>query len=690
MIGQLNIPPGAKEAAIETTEEMRVAAKEVLAQGREVFHSFYSQVSCTDLSAIQQAANCAPLKAGGGSHPHQDDIALDWRADPFVSMSDLTLVVYDGTRNGGKEYHVHTLLLAYGGRKSGFVAEQIKCQQNKSTPNKKKNNNQQNQYHHQYHHRDNNTILRQNSSISDGSNNSDDNSNSNPKSEYRVEIYVPSLAAQTMPLFLDYIYGIATLKPTTSTAPPLRYLSNRFDVRELHREISLRFIPRDLELNTAPRYCMLADELKDFEMRDGAIRIMAERFERMNNLKLLRGMSPKLMRSLVQCERLECGSEMLSEKVAMYLRMRDDRDEVVGRDRSEENEVVVPLTDEDYYWLTHCAHMPKISPKEALFYLNYGTRYPQVMNEIGSGSLKSRCLAACSDTHVLDELTNHLENNNGNTINATATAHRDNPTMVELYDNLEPKMKIQLLESSLVGARKSMADKERECGSRNERDRDVELSDRMMYERNGKKEGSSKVVVLGCGVASANGLYLQRGGGNKNNNHISGNKSDPGQYSNNGSSSNPRTTTTNNNNNIVTYEKEAVWNRRHVTFLLYPATSGKYYTQYKLAVVIRQQQQQQQQGNTNNGNKNPTSSSSRRRVLYNSPTVMGTNNGNVIPESAWEVEEFGDSDDSDDDDDDATEKGGGLHPPPQFVGRVDVPGATTTTSTRNGNLKRSA
>mmetsp|Transcript_29599 Transcript_29599/g.54330 ORF Transcript_29599/g.54330 Transcript_29599/m.54330 type:complete len:263 (-) Transcript_29599:155-943(-) len=49
-------------------------------------------------------------------------------------------------------------------------------------------------------------------------------------------------------------------------------------------------------------------------------------------------------------------------------------------------------------------------------------------------------------------------------------------------------------------------------------------------------------------------------------------------------------------------------------------------------------------------------------------------------------EEEGGDDDDDDDDDDVTEKGSGLHPPPQFVGRVDMPGSTT--STRNGNLKR--
>ena len=89
-------------------------AKEAFAASREVLSSFYSQVSCTDLSAIQ-APDCAPLKGAmpGFGGDGEGAVALDWRADPFLSMSDLTLVVYDGS--GGTPYHVHTLLLAYGG-----------------------------------------------------------------------------------------------------------------------------------------------------------------------------------------------------------------------------------------------------------------------------------------------------------------------------------------------------------------------------------------------------------------------------------------------------------------------------------------------------------------------------------------------------------------------------------------------
>mmetsp|Transcript_20723 Transcript_20723/g.37411 ORF Transcript_20723/g.37411 Transcript_20723/m.37411 type:complete len:577 (+) Transcript_20723:45-1775(+) len=573
------IPPmnSAKEAAMETTEEMRKVAKEAVAQGREALHSFYSQVSCTDLSAIQ-APDCNHLK-GGNRRDTEGSVTLDWRADPFVSMSDLTLVVYDGS--GGIPYHVHTLLLAYGGRKSGFVAEQIKGQQNKTKSSSKTSNR---------------SIQRQNSYNSHGSNISN--------ADHKVDIYVPPLAARHMPLFLDYIYG-STLKLTTATAPPLRYLSNRFDCRDLHKEVTSRFIPQDLELSTAAQYCTMADELKDFEMRDKSIRIMAERFEKIN-VNLLKWMSPRMMRSLVQCERLECGSESLSVKVAQYLRLRDD----LPRADKEEDKHIPPLTDEDFYWLTHCAHMPKISPSECLFYFNHGTRYPQVMNEIGSGSLKSRCLAACSDSWAMEKLTAHLENPDHNAM--------------ELYENLEPKMKVQLLESSLVGAKKTMVEKGKEFSHRNESDRDMQLSEEIMYKNN--KVSSSKVVVLGSGVAPANGLYLYKG-----KQHTTADNTAPGHRE---------------PNDIIVYEKEAVWNHQRVTFVLYPTTSGQYYTQYKLGV--RQNNQ--------------------TKVLYNSPTVMGASGG-VIPEQAWEVEE------------DAAE---GLHPPPQFVGRVEQP-----VSTSNRNLKRS-
>ena len=103
-------------------------------------------------------------------------------------------------------------------------------------------------------------------------------------------------------------------------------------------------------------------------------------------------------------------------KIAQYLRLCDDlRNENEGE--GEENIDIPLLIDEDYYWLTHCAYMRIIPPKEALFHFNYGMQYPQVMNKIGSGLLKLRCLAACSDCQALDKLTSHSENYNHHLLN---------------------------------------------------------------------------------------------------------------------------------------------------------------------------------------------------------------------------------------------------------------------------------
>ena len=616
----INIPEGAKEAALE-------AAEEVAKETRKVFNSFVSQVSCTDnFNALQQGLDCTPIDGNG---KQRGDVTLDWRSDPFISMSDLTLVIYDGSTQGGVYYHVHTLLLAYGGRKSGFIAEQIKNSSNRIS---NKNNNS--------------GVGVSSSKKSSGiyrqeSDNSNRSQNSN--AEYKVDIYLPTLASQHIPLFLDYIYG-STLKLTTHNASSLRYLSNRFDVRDLHKEITTKFIPSDLEINTASIYCIHSDILKDFELRDKSIRIIAEKFGSVN-VKLLKDIEPKLMRSIISCDRLDCtsggsgGSIGLSEKIGEYIRLRDDMSLTnhtvssgkndVNRDasllsptsNSGQTDTKQPRTpsisDEDFYWLTHVQYMPKISPKEALFYYNYGSQYTQVMAEVGSGSLKSRCLVANCDIIALDKLTTHLEYSEHNKL--------------ELYSELEMKNKVELLESTLVGARKLLSKKDEQYKVRNDQDRDVQASNEMMYKNNRDSSSAAaavsnsdgvvmKVVVLGSGVESANGIYIYKG-------HVS-----------------PQSTS-----NIV-YKKEAIWNQQPVTFLLYSTQSGQFYTQYKLGV------------RSNNDSKQ---TNERIKVLYNSPTVMCSSmgadgsNGGVIPEQAWEVE---------------NEEG--LQPAPQFVGRIEQPQAS--------------
>jgi hypothetical protein len=45
---------------------------------------------------MKQLADCSAIGGGGGGAAARD-VVLDWRADPFVSLSDLTLNVYTTT-----------------------------------------------------------------------------------------------------------------------------------------------------------------------------------------------------------------------------------------------------------------------------------------------------------------------------------------------------------------------------------------------------------------------------------------------------------------------------------------------------------------------------------------------------------------------------------------------------------------
>ncbi|KAL7519327.1 hypothetical protein ACHAWX_004098 [Stephanocyclus meneghinianus] len=554
--------------------QLSSSAKETTESVSKAFKSLYSNaLQCTPDMSLASLTSQLPSECHSGKRDAEGAVTLDWRADPMTSMSDLTLVVYDGS--GGVPYYVHTLLLAFGGRRSGFVAEQLKQQQKKGAATTK-------------------------------------------DKEYKIEIYVPPLAARYMPTFLDYIYG-ATLQLSTSSAPSLRYLSNRFDVRELHTHITKSFLSQDLELATAPQYCTAADELKDYELRDKALRVMAERMERMNATHL-REMSPRLMRSLVQCDQVDCGGVILSEKVAQWLRCRDGTgpnaetrqqgDNCRNTQNSNNTDQIIPLSDEDFYWITHVQHMPQISQREALFYLDFGAKYPSVMNEVGPGSLKHRCLAACSGSWAIDYLAAHLEN--------------PDEVKMDLYQNLDDRLKVQLLESAVVSAKMMEEDKKRQCSQREVTERDVARSEEIMYENLHREEECpsitkfNKVVVMGCGIPSANGVYISD--------------------CNASSTLSPRSTTNKNQDaNNITYEKEAVWNGSRVTFILAPQKSGHYYSHYKLAV--RQNYQ--------------------TKVLYTSPTLTrgsrsgGTKQGKM-PEYGWEVE--GDEE--------------GIHPPPLFVGTI--------------------
>ena len=367
-------------------------------QVQSLYTHVSAQVSCSEISAMKQLADCSNATGGGGGGSARD-VVLDWRADPFVSLSDLTLNVYtsdaamiDSATPGGAAvsqqqqqlkaptvYYTHTLLMAYGGRKSNFIAEQIRNQRPPATARQHASSSNSHRggkgsidkliltesivgraYDKVIHRQNSNTSYSSGSSFIESSNNrnsNDNNTNNNNSSNhnnhgmgiYKVDIHLPPLAAYYLPLFLDYIYG-STLTYTTNNAVPLRYLANRFDTRELYTTITNTFISCDLTLLTSSKYISMADILNDYEMRDCVILYLAQRLHKLSNndnnddnnntnddsndgsnnekggVEILACLEPRLLRRILQCDKLVGGSsEEISILVAKYLQMYTNR-----------------------------------------------------------------------------------------------------------------------------------------------------------------------------------------------------------------------------------------------------------------------------------------------------------------------------------------------------------------------------
>jgi len=469
------------------------------------------------------------------------------------------------------------------------------------------------------------------------------------------------------------------------------------------------------------------------------LQYMAERFDGIDVENTLGCLEPKLMRRLLQSERLACdGDERSSEVVARYLRLVDrgatttttatlprDDDAVVVGDRPASSAAAgaigrpspptstptsSTLSDEDFYWLTHCQIMPRISPKEALFYYARGARYPRVMAEVGSGSLRSRCLAAATaDVAVMNRLSSRLEVRAGGGGGGAVVGSGDRPPpdsadccAYYYYETLDPSMKVELLESMMVGARRIMVEGERKYARREGMDREVRMSDEIMYKKSnigggkmasttsvsnedgdgnggggggggGGDDDVSKAVVLGCGAGPANGIYISVPAAGRRRSAWDDDDNDDDDVPSAGRRHRRlRRRRGGETNDAAVYERVAVWNGKRVAFVLYPVTSGQFYVQYKLGVRHRGggggggggDDDDHDEGDGDRRKAAAAATTMTTRVLYNSPKIVVGDAAVglgvvIIPDQAWEME-----------DDDAPE---GLRPPPQFVGRLERP-----------------
>ena len=341
-----------------------------------------SQFQCAEVgSAIPKSLNC-----GDKQGPQADfTFKLDWRQNPNISLSDWTVVVYDGKESA--VYHIHKSEVGHGPRRSKFLAAKF------------------------------------------------DEDEHADVTDPNTEVYLPSRVAALFPEFLDYVYS-DTLRLTTRNVLALKHLANHFDVRALYTKTD-SFVQSDLNLKTAPTYCTEADLVLDEDVQKKAVQLMAENFGRMD-MMVITQLPAKMFKEVLSSPHLDVESEFLSNKVAQFMRFTDGS----------------AISDEILFMLTHPQIMPMISSDEAFFFLNWGLKYPQVLDEGGDASLRNRCIEAVARSWMttLAGPIATLRPEAATGINAGNL----NQECAFNYSSLPADIKVEIFEASILAAKRDM------------------------------------------------------------------------------------------------------------------------------------------------------------------------------------------------------------------------------------------
>jgi hypothetical protein len=245
------------------------------------------------------------------------DVPLTWRGDPSETMSDWTIVIVTNELQT-ITYHVHKSVLCYGPRQSRYMSRLILNHQSSSSSS----------------------------------------SSSQKKSKHRstrtTKVELDQRDANNVPILLDFIYApcsynscsgtVATAAstittPSLLTAPSedcslvledithhnsvsLRHLARTFEIDSLMMAVN-RFIQRDLNLKSGPKYLMEASEYKDERLLESAQRLCTDNFEELD-LKTLCKLPVHIFRRLIiSLENYEEDddklSRFMSEVVCRYL-----------------------------------------------------------------------------------------------------------------------------------------------------------------------------------------------------------------------------------------------------------------------------------------------------------------------------------------------------------------------------------
>ena len=374
--------------------------------------------------AMTGMAECRDLKGCRAGDP--DSTTMDWRADPSRSGSDWTLVVYDGKDHA--TYSVHTLVLSYGPRRSEYFARLFDKKRLAAA-------------------------ARGAGGVASRRRRGEISSSPAPEDEKdptTTEVYLPKASADAFPQLLDYVYR-NKLELETSNAAALRHLSKHFSVQSLHETVS-SFLRRDLSVRTAPSYLVSADAIMDRDLTDAAMRICAERIEKVSPMEL----PPKLMADIVTSSHIRCPPNRLSGVIAAYLRARED-----GGHGG--------VNDEQFYWLTQPRVLPTVGHADAMFYLSFGqTRHPAVLHEGGEVSLKCRCIESLAGEWggvPASGAARSVEERNGRMMGTPDKSPLVGKARAGVildpyrYNSLPADIKLELLEASLLAAKREVEDR---------------------------------------------------------------------------------------------------------------------------------------------------------------------------------------------------------------------------------------
>lgn len=213
------------------------------------------------------------------SFASEQDGSLTWRGDPHETMSDWTIVVVTEELET-TTYHVHKNVLCFGPRSCKYFAKLILNQQ-PSSHRKTKHRHQQ-----------------------------------NTPAANTTKVELDQQDADNFPILLDFIYALCThnvssggtvltaastfsspsLLTATSTdeslltlsedisfhnAVSLRHMARLFEIDSLMLAVN-KFIQKDLNFKTGPKYLMQASEYNDQRLLESAQRLCVDNFEEMD------------------------------------------------------------------------------------------------------------------------------------------------------------------------------------------------------------------------------------------------------------------------------------------------------------------------------------------------------------------------------------------------------------------------